>query len=223
MKDHGPRLILFEPAPRELDIAYLRYGPIPHHMRWLLIAFLLGPLHSMAEKLIVVVYTIDAKEVVYRCRPVVCTDGQRGSYAQRGLVMQTYTVSGRVMWHAVGGVPPYKEIVNRVDKDGVVTVTVMDAAGNVGSGAGMIARQVQEVSVDCRTEFATENTRVTYGPDRARTPERCAVPSTKSTRSVSTGDRTVKTDMRKTGTGAPSPPPPVPPLPSRTGTKFSNR
>ena len=191
-------------------------------MRWLLIAFLLGPMHSMAEKLIVVVYTIDAKEVVYRCRPVVCTDGQQGSYSQRGLVMQTYTVSGRVLWHAVGGVPPYREVVNQTAKDGMVTVTVMDAAGNIGTGLGMIAHQVQEVSVDCRTNFETVDKTVTYGPGRIKAQERCAASTTKSSRSVSTANRPMKTDMRKTGTRAPSPPP-VAPLPSKTGTKFGNR
>jgi hypothetical protein len=191
-------------------------------MRWLLIAFLLGPMHSMAEKLIVVVYTIDAKEVVYRCRPVVCTDGQQGPYPRGGLVMQSFMVSGRVQWHAVGGIPPYKLIENRVAKDGLVTVTVMDAAGNIGTGLGMMGQQVQEVSVDCRTSFETVDKTVTNGPGRIKAQERCAVPTAKRSRSISTANRPMKTDMRKTGTRAPSPPP-VAPLPNKTGTKFSNR
>jgi hypothetical protein len=179
-------------------------------MRWLLFVFLLGPLHSMAEKLIVVVYTTDAKQVEYRCRPSACVDGASNRNVDPGIVMQTVNRTGRVEWHAIGGVPPYKVVRNHTAEDGMVTVTIMDAVGNFGTGLGVIGKQTQVVSVDCRTSFETTSTTVTYKRGESLTQRNCEVPSTKTSRTVSTEPRKLNTTMRKITTGAPTPTPVVP-------------
>lgn len=101
-------------------------------------------LGAFAGDLLVVVYTTDAKVVEYTC-----ANGVQNPYASGSVVMRTDNRPGRASWHAIGGVPPYK-VIGYESSGGLVVVTMMDAAGSVASGVGVIGKQVQEVVANCK-------------------------------------------------------------------------
>lgn len=102
---------------------------------------------AAARDLFVVVYTRDTEVTEYHC---VCASGSNVIERARQVVRS----KGSVSWHAVGGVAPYTVIDQVIDAYGLVSVTVLDAAGNVATGTGIIGTQRLEVNVPCPEQKA---------------------------------------------------------------------
>jgi hypothetical protein len=112
----------------------------------ILLAFLLlsvGP-PTFARSMFVVVHTIDGLVVNYRC-----VDFDPGMNNEGVATRSVVRSRGHVSWHVVGGVPPYTVIRNEVGSTGSVCVTVIDAAGNVASGCGVVGMITRDVEVNC--------------------------------------------------------------------------
>jgi hypothetical protein len=101
---------------------------------------------TVARELFVVVYTTDAMVVEYYCGEPEPTQG-----VQERLPVRVQIAHGGFQWHAVGGLAPYTAI--RTERSGVGTycVTVIDAAGNVATGCGVVQTFTQRKLVSCRT------------------------------------------------------------------------
>lgn len=99
-----------------------------------------------ARELFVVVYTSDAMVVEYYCGEPEPTQG-----VQEQLPVRVQIAHGGFQWHAIGGLAPYTAI--RTERAGVGTycVTVIDAAGNVATGCGVVQTFTQRKLVSCRT------------------------------------------------------------------------
>ncbi len=108
--------------------------------------FALSVSWAAARELFVVVYTSDAKVVEYYCGEPEPTQG-----VQERLPVRVQIAHGGFQWHAVGGLAPYTAI--RTERSGVGTycVTVIDAAGNVATGCGVVQTFTQRKMVSCRT------------------------------------------------------------------------
>lgn len=101
---------------------------------------------AVARELFVVVHTSDALVVQYYCGDPESTSG-----AQPVLPVRVQSSPGSFQWHAVGGLAPYTAIRTERAGEGTYCVTVIDAAGNVATGCGVIQTFVQRKNVSCRT------------------------------------------------------------------------
>lgn len=101
---------------------------------------------AVARELFVVVHTSDAMVVEYYCG-----DPQPTIDVQEQLPVWVQIAHGDFQWHAIGGLAPYTAI--RTERAGVGTycVTVVDAAGNVATGCGVVQTFTQRKLVSCRT------------------------------------------------------------------------
>ncbi len=101
---------------------------------------------AVARELFVVVHTSDAMVVEYYCG-----DPESTSDVQQQLPVRVQIARGGFQWHAIGGLAPYTAI--RTEREGVGTycVTVIDAAGNVATGCGVVQTFTQRKTVSCRT------------------------------------------------------------------------
>lgn len=109
-------------------------------MTGLMLAFM----GATARDMFVVVHTRDAEVDVYRCDcgvdDIDCTPVTR-------TVVRS---NGSMNWHVVGGVAPYTLISTRgEDHNGTISVTVMDAVGNISTSYGTIGRQIRYFNVVC--------------------------------------------------------------------------
>ena len=180
---------------------------------------LTAALGAFAEELFVVVYTTDAKVVRYTC-----ANDVQSPYANNSVVMRTDYQQGRVQWHAVGGVPPYKVLRNEIASDGQVTVTVMDAEGNVGTGLGLIGRQVQEVTANCKCWRNGELVTTVYPGAKQNANTSCSTPE-RGHRAVPSTERGTRTAAQVSDRGTRNPEPaslaitskPERPAPSSSG------
>ncbi len=106
--------------------------------------------HASARTMFVVVYTSDGLVVNYRCMNV-----DPGVNNEAVATRRVVRDQGRVSWHVVGGVPPYTVLRNEMGAGGSVCVTVIDAAGNVASGCGVVGVVTRDVMVNCITGEST--------------------------------------------------------------------
>lgn len=100
---------------------------------------------AVARELFVVVYTSDATVVEFYC-----SDPEGRSDVVAALPVWVQTSQGTFQWHAVGGLAPYTAIRTERSGEGTYCVTVIDAAGNVATGCGVIQTFVQRKAVSCR-------------------------------------------------------------------------
>ena len=105
---------------------------------------------AFARTMFVVVYTSDGLVVNYRCMNV-----DPGVNNEAVATRRVVRDQGRVSWHVVGGVPPYTVLRNEMGAGGSVCVTVIDAAGNVASGCGVVGVVIRDVMVNCVTGEST--------------------------------------------------------------------
>lgn len=107
--------------------------------------FALSVSWTVARELFVVVYTSDATVVEFYC-----ADPEGRSDVAAHLPVRVQSSQGTFQWHAVGGLAPYTAIRTERAGDGTYCVTVIDAAGNVATGCGVIQTFVQRKTVSCR-------------------------------------------------------------------------
>ena len=108
---------------------------------------LLGSTAAMARDMFVVIHTRDAEVDVYRCG---CDDNDADCVPVTRSVMRH---PGSMNWHVVGGIAPYT-VINTANDDaiGTVSVTVMDAIGNVSTSHAIIGVQCRYFNVSCADE-----------------------------------------------------------------------
>ena len=113
------------------------------NMRKLILPLLIVTVPAFATgKLFVVVHTTDA--IV---RNYVCSNGLDGT--DNGiLVGSAMASSGSFIWHAVGGVAPYR-VISPVNSAMGGCITVMDAEGETATGCGTVKVKRINIPVNC--------------------------------------------------------------------------
>ena len=119
-----------------------------------------------ARNLFVVVYTSDGLVVNYRC-----ANQDPGVNNDAVTVRRVVRSHGRLSWHAVGGMAPYTVIKQERDAGGMVCITVIDAAGNVATGCGVVQVLTTEVAVNCALGEVPEGTLFEYPQEPKDEPE----------------------------------------------------
>ncbi|MEO8591478.1 MAG: hypothetical protein ABI432_19005 [Flavobacteriales bacterium] len=104
---------------------------------------MLASLGAPARNMFLVIHTQDTEVIEYRRN---CSNDLVG---EGMVVRRVVRVQGHLSWHVVGGVAPYTVINGVPDELGNLCVTVIDAAGNVASGHGVICTQVTSETVGC--------------------------------------------------------------------------
>lgn len=167
----------------------------------ILLAFLLLSIgsHASARTMFVVVYTSDGLVVNYRCMNV-----DPGVNNEAVATRRVVRDQGRVSWHVVGGVPPYTVLRNEMGAGGSVCVTVIDAAGNVASGCGVVGVVTRDVMVNCVTEEPTTDAEPAVRMPPTDDGVRDAVLPPKPRRPLTERDAEVgfRSNMRREPTGA---------------------
>lgn len=136
-------------------------------MRVLFVLLLLSVgYQAPARTMFVVVYTSDGLVVNYRCSNL-----DPGVNNEAVATRRVVRSQGRVSWHVVGGVPPYTVLRNGIGAGGSVCVTVIDAAGSVATGCGVVQVLTQEVSVNCALGDAPAALITEFRPETKDEPE----------------------------------------------------
>jgi len=134
----------------------------------ILLAFLLLSVGSQAfaRTMFVVVYTSDGLAVNYRCSNL-----DLGVNNESVAIRRVVRSQGRMSWHVVGGVPPYTVLRNGIGSGGAVCVTVIDAAGTVATGCGVVQVLTQEVMVNCALGEGSTGPVTEYRPEVKEEPD----------------------------------------------------
>lgn len=160
-----------------------------------------------ASRFVVVVHTTDQQ-----VRRFICPS--RVESNARNAVRTVVERHGSYSWRPLGGKPPYKLIESGCDAIGNVSVTVMDALGQLATGYGVVGVLQYDQLVDCGLP--------TFARDTVRAPKR-VVDQARGRWSSAGEDRPPQPHReaeprRDTGTtgASPAPRPQREPMPTRT-------
>lgn len=139
-------LLRWDPSLRGMDTerflchhaAFLPSTEYHLRMRTLIMTgLMLASTGAMARDMFVVVHTRDVEVDIYRCN---CEIDKPGCEPMTRKVVRH---PGSMRWHVVGGVAPYTVINGGGEGAGIVSITVMDAVGNIATSYGTIGTQTR--------------------------------------------------------------------------------
>ncbi len=128
-----------------------------------LLLLVAAPFAASANKLFVVLHTTDAVIVDYVCP-------QRLDLGSDNAVRRIVVQQGYLTWHATGGVRPYQVLSEETDHVGNVCITVMDAAGQIATGCGIMSTWHYTKQVNC-SSLPCDSAKVQY-PSKETTCDR---------------------------------------------------
>ncbi len=117
-------------------------------MRTLLLLVMLTAVGKMDASRMVVVITTTDRIVVDHMRRV---DANTDNWIRYRSQVQ---VEARITWHAVGGKAPYRLLDQHCEDLGIISITVMDARGEIATAKSVI-REIRLTQLDDRLQPAT--------------------------------------------------------------------
>ena len=126
----------------------------------LLLLLLAASSSTFGNKLFVVVHIVDGVVMKYVCP-------QRIEMGDPRAVREVVRQEPFITWHATGGVRPYTLLSQRTDRAGNICITVMDAAGQIATGCGIMSTWIYTSQTNC-PDLPSEETHVVY-----KSPEDC--------------------------------------------------